>query len=539
MPPPKTIDVPHNHTNDEKIALQEKIINQILQPILQDIINFGQKLKHCGYWISTDREVRALPFGLRFKHPYFKKLPYTVIVGYDGKITILTGIQTRCIRGFPIQELIHPAEVFQNKIDNYLGKLSARRPISQVAKFPIDARNQTSALDNIKEIIDPILKLLQMLANASPWGTRFSRRRYSKLPYSLYLSRKGDIYVSTKIKIAAGAYKKVTRIISLLNENNYIISIPLDTEVNFFHELSRELRFYDRLKGQKGFLQYEEFYIQDSCGLGKPRGLIAEEYPFDGNTFTNNYLSTLDAKTQIQLKYRFICNLLDAIKFLHESDIFHLDLKLGNIIVKESGELAIIDFAFGYDPLQFGEILEDSYNPKRKKPIIGGSYDYRPPEIPLTYNGLLKKINKVFNELETIIESNDSCDWRGKSYTKQELSLLYNNVIKEICRAYDIWSLGITLLTLILDGPVEGTSLKKNPYTNLKETLTEYASRREKSTKTLFLTNDIYQFLGKKKELFDDNPILQWVLSMLNLDYLNRPTISEITTGFLALFKTQ
>lgn len=74
---------------------------------------------------------------------------------------------------------------------------------------------------------------------------------------------------------------------------------------------------------------------------------------------------------EINCKFLFQ-QLIEGILYLHQKNIFHRDIKLENIIIKDKSEIIIIDFGFG------------TFSPRNKLlNFFCGTPSYMPPEIVL------------------------------------------------------------------------------------------------------------------------------------------------------------
>jgi serine/threonine protein kinase len=58
----------------------------------------------------------------------------------------------------------------------------------------------------------------------------------------------------------------------------------------------------------------------------------------------------LDSKTEKKISESeaasIICQMSEALKFLHDQGISHRDIKLGNVLISDSGRVELIDFGF-------------------------------------------------------------------------------------------------------------------------------------------------------------------------------------------------
>ena len=158
--------------------------------------------------------------------------------------------------------------------------------------------------------------------------------------YRAVLAKKGFVVRDT---LGAGTYSKVRWAYNL---NHYTDKVavkiidrskaPQDYQTRF---LPRELRIWPKLHHRHLIHMYE--YFEDS-----KRVYIIQEYAPGGDAL--KYIQSHGAVSEAWAKI-WIRQIADAVKYLHQQDICHRDLKLENLLLDVYMNIKICDFGFVRD----------------------------------------------------------------------------------------------------------------------------------------------------------------------------------------------
>ena len=194
------------------------------------------------------------------------------------------------------------------------------------------------------------------------------------------------------------------------------------------------------------------------------------------NGFSNEFL------------YEFIKQTTSGLKYLHDKNIIHRDIKLHNVLIKRNNgkiEFKISDFGFACYDLSNNNITDiDEALAKKYYKLCGTPY-YMAPEIILN-----------MNKLENI------------AYYKQKCNMdkfFYNDKI-------DIWSYGICIYELLFN---------ILPFSNIKNI---------NDLENYYRLNNIQTTMTKKimKKTMINNELKQLLLNMLQVESKNRFSITQV-----------
>ncbi len=135
-----------------------------------------------------------------------------------------------------------------------------------------------------------------------------------------------------------------------------------DVEMRF--RINKEMMFLNRLEGHKSIVKtYESFMLLDKF-------YIAMEFVHGQNieqrVKTNGVYDEKDA-------IRVMTEVLDVMQFVHENEVVHRDLKPSNIMIRDNGDVCLLDFGIAKD------MSSNASNDTMADTIIG-SDGYMSPE---------------------------------------------------------------------------------------------------------------------------------------------------------------
>ena len=138
-----------------------------------------------------------------------------------------------------------------------------------------------------------------------------------------------------------------------------------DSEIfhNYRNDFAREARNLSRLKHPRIVKVLEAFEANNTS-------YFAMEYIGGGNF--DEYISSQGALTEYEA-LTCIDEIGEALAYMHSCNMLHLDLKPGNIMRRESGELVLIDFGLSKQ-------FSSDGNPETSTRIGGGTRGYAPLE---------------------------------------------------------------------------------------------------------------------------------------------------------------
>lgn len=149
--------------------------------------------------------------------------------------------------------------------------------------------------------------------------------------------------------IGRGTSKKVKAVVDWRTGKQYaklsILTKGNGVNLDGDNVLSKEIRFFDMLKGKRGIVQLvDTFAYPSKCKLSQPlkRVLIEERYHYDFKGITKDVL----AKWNEEDLLRFTLDLLHGIKAYKENNIVDEDLNDGNIMVQLDEEGHLIKAGF-------------------------------------------------------------------------------------------------------------------------------------------------------------------------------------------------
>ena len=195
----------------------------------------------------------------------------------------------------------------------------------------------------------------------------------------------------------------------------------------FFNSISKEVRIQKNLNHPNllklyEIIKLEKFFvlILEWCEKQDLYEYLCNRYN-QMNDYTNKEGRYLSKKEVIKLSIE----IGEGIKYLHERDIGHCDLKLENILINKEDKIKIGDF---------GSVVETS------KEIYPSSYTllFSPPEIERINNQ-----NQNQNQNQNYNNIKDKYDKYDK-YSKDSKYCKYEYQAKEA----DIWSFGMIVLTI-------------------------------------------------------------------------------------------
>jgi len=160
-------------------------------------------------------------------------------------------------------------------------------------------------------------------------------------------------------KYYVGKFKPKNKEINLSDSQKYLfeqITQKNKKDLDSERKIHQELNHPNIVKFHKAFEDNKNLYlIIDYCSKGD----------------LNNLLEEKKNLKEIEVQY-YMKELINALKYLHDRNIIHRDLKLGNIFLNEKSELKLGDFGFSIKLKQGEENIRD---------IPCGTPDYMAPEI--------------------------------------------------------------------------------------------------------------------------------------------------------------
>ncbi|MES1918876.1 hypothetical protein MHBO_000771 [Bonamia ostreae] len=229
-------------------------------------------------------------------------------------------------------------------------------------------------------------------------------------------------YQYSKRPFGAGGFGKVwkaKKIIGIKNgENKYDKNDYVLKRIDYFNNsenwfsAKREVHFGQKLSGEKHISRYVESFDDSEHKIfwlvffHEGVSIQAKLYTLDANRFvpSKNWTEMKQNDSLVFLVRALSTQLLEAIECCHRKGVLHRDLKPSNILVDKSGVLRISDFGGAVDAT--ATELYDSNGPSKESV----SDEYSPPEV-------------FFDDVPF-----DAAD----------------------PAAYDMWSLGVVILELLL-----------------------------------------------------------------------------------------
>ncbi len=103
----------------------------------------------------------------------------------------------------------------------------------------------------------------------------------------------------------------------------------------FLNNFIQEANIYLYLE-HKNIAELRDFIIEDDAYY------LVMEY-IDGYTL-EYYINNITGTIPEEIAIRIFCEILDGLDFAHANKIYHLDIKPSNIMIKENGNIKILDF---------------------------------------------------------------------------------------------------------------------------------------------------------------------------------------------------
>eukprot|EP00928_Gymnodinium_smaydae_P023755 TRINITY_DN19474_c0_g1_i1.p1 TRINITY_DN19474_c0_g1~~TRINITY_DN19474_c0_g1_i1.p1 ORF type:complete len:399 (+),score=50.02 TRINITY_DN19474_c0_g1_i1:29-1198(+) len=170
-----------------------------------------------------------------------------------------------------------------------------------------------------------------------------------------------------------------------------------------------------------------------------PSVIVLEDAGQDSMHFLYALRASTDSKKD---ELRWINHIIDeasrAVHYLASNGVMHRDLKPGNIAVSNAGEVKLIDFGMAIRAPTSGAAPLLNYDDALLHAFEWADYAYAPPEVRLfskqlkeaSYQPDQRILEEKRNEMRAYLED----AWRGN------------------IAAFDLWSLGITLIEMVCIG---------------------------------------------------------------------------------------
>ena len=133
--------------------------------------------------------------------------------------------------------------------------------------------------------------------------------------------------------IGGGGMGRVFHAADKASGKRFAIKVLLLPDLKFQQRLKSEFRTLQALEDHPSIITHHELFVHEQ------EAALVMEY-VDGTNLSVAYAKCTSRQTGFRLFYR----LANAINFLHENEVVHLDLKPDNVLVRADGNVVLVDF---------------------------------------------------------------------------------------------------------------------------------------------------------------------------------------------------
>ncbi|GME83205.1 unnamed protein product [Ambrosiozyma monospora] len=293
-------------------------------------------------------------------------------------------------------------------------------------------------------------------------------------------------------QIGEGSFSKVYLSSShqcAIKVTNIVETEEEDTKLRIQSSLVRELEILQSLK-HPNVVQL----IGSNSNLSHNQVIMALKYYVGGDLFSFLVYYKQQNNVNSNLLRAIFTNVVSAVKYLHDNDICHRDIKLENVLLCYSQE-------------QLAEIGAQNQHQHQRNPETETVPNLHSPLIALSDFGLSKKIDPVDPLLSTRCGSED--------YVSPELLLGMKYDGKE----NDCWSLGVLLYTMLED---------RLPFDPLPNKPVRRRTGKNRPAHRIALISWDWYYLKDDSVIDESQRLAKQVVDRLLVKRSNRATVDDV-----------